>query len=614
MLEYGLAFVFEDQDQINQPSQNLMASSTVIKNELDTDNEVEDRQCIQGSGKGMMERVGDLSKIVVRGTMHHCGVGAAMNVPPLQFSSPNMTVVMTVKSCVPRTAPLMSQIGAFSGFMTKRNEQMKWQNRFCVLVPHTFLYYFDSKEADTPRGIIDLEYYTNIHIDDDGVIHLGSSKDIPLRTFHFKVEGDETEANEWVAALHRERHSVLKEERDAYKGLQDMFSSTINQTTETIAATETEKEQAKGQLAAEQQLIAQYCTQIHSLLADLGLNPELTGQREDMGEALRMLKELVVESTKPPQEDVSAKKREEALRKELEIMKEKMKSMAQLLGQEKELVASLKAEVESLHEDKMALGAAVGEHAMNLSIVAGEKQNAEQKVTELIAEKKLLIREVKLTRKALAESRTVNERLATSYQTLEMHLKESSCLGPSQIQSPTEHEQSGNFAPTEERLAFHDNLTGFVKSSFGDIQITSPPNGKRERIPSSIADRKSSFSSVNSEFPGASTSPALTVSQSISFLSGKLAIGRSSSDGKMKPTLTLADEEHDGTKSEAGSFQDEAGERAVLRCKRCKGTVEGPVFSTCKCMEPKLDDEEDTTASRKISQIVSRLGFGSGPK
>ena len=37
-----------------------------------------------------------------------------------------------------------------------------WQKRFCCLVPHTFLYYFDNDVAEAPRGIIDLEYFTDV--------------------------------------------------------------------------------------------------------------------------------------------------------------------------------------------------------------------------------------------------------------------------------------------------------------------------------------------------------------------------------------------------------------------------------------------------------------------
>jgi hypothetical protein len=49
--------------------------------------------------------------------------------------------------------------------MAKRNEQAAWQRRYCALVPHTFLYYYDSEIAESPRGVIDIECYTDVKAD-----------------------------------------------------------------------------------------------------------------------------------------------------------------------------------------------------------------------------------------------------------------------------------------------------------------------------------------------------------------------------------------------------------------------------------------------------------------
>lgn len=35
--------------------------------------------------------------------------------------------------------------------MFKKNKQGAWQRRYCCLVPHTFLYYFESKDAEVGR-------------------------------------------------------------------------------------------------------------------------------------------------------------------------------------------------------------------------------------------------------------------------------------------------------------------------------------------------------------------------------------------------------------------------------------------------------------------------------
>ena len=89
----------------------------------------------------------------------------------LLFSNLNTTI--TIKSSPPKTARVTSQLGIISGNLTKRNEQHSWQRRFCVLAPQSLLYYFEDAEGDTPRGIIDLEYYTDISAEPNlSLIHI----------------------------------------------------------------------------------------------------------------------------------------------------------------------------------------------------------------------------------------------------------------------------------------------------------------------------------------------------------------------------------------------------------------------------------------------------------
>lgn len=67
----------------------------------------------------------------------------------------------------------------------KRNEQGQYQRRFICTVPHLFLYYFDSDTSDAPRGIIDLELYTNISTNNN-TLKLASIQEDRLRfTTHY---------------------------------------------------------------------------------------------------------------------------------------------------------------------------------------------------------------------------------------------------------------------------------------------------------------------------------------------------------------------------------------------------------------------------------------------
>ena len=87
------------------------------------------------------------------GVMAGLGIGTSIT---------DRNTTITIKSSPPKTARNCSHLGVRSGFVTKRNEQNSWQRRFCVMVPHTFLYYFEDEDSDTPRGIIDMEYYTQM--------------------------------------------------------------------------------------------------------------------------------------------------------------------------------------------------------------------------------------------------------------------------------------------------------------------------------------------------------------------------------------------------------------------------------------------------------------------
>ena len=58
-----------------------------------------------------------------------------------------------------------SQFSIKTGWLDKRNEQGIFQKRFICIVPHLFMYYFESEKSDVPKGVIDLQYYTDISIE-----------------------------------------------------------------------------------------------------------------------------------------------------------------------------------------------------------------------------------------------------------------------------------------------------------------------------------------------------------------------------------------------------------------------------------------------------------------
>ena len=95
---------------------------------------------------------------------------------------------MSLKTTPSKSAQKTSQFALLCNHMLKRNESGVWQKRFVCIVPHLFLYYFDNDQSDSPRGIIDLEYFTNCTSDDENVLTLSPMEGIPLRSFYFQID------------------------------------------------------------------------------------------------------------------------------------------------------------------------------------------------------------------------------------------------------------------------------------------------------------------------------------------------------------------------------------------------------------------------------------------
>ena len=140
----------------------------------------------------------------------------------------------------------------------KRNEQGTWVHRHICMVPHMFLYYFDDKDNNTsnnnrdssssssslsqpPKGIIDLEYYTQLETDKDSGILTLFAPGTNLRKYYFRFD-EENVVNDWISAVKRDRFQLVKDERDAYQALQEQFSGQINASANIQEAMERDKE------------------------------------------------------------------------------------------------------------------------------------------------------------------------------------------------------------------------------------------------------------------------------------------------------------------------------------------------------------------------------------
>lgn len=103
----------------------------------------------------------------------------------------NLNTTCTIKSAPPRTPDVLSLLSTKSGWLFKRNEQHVWQARYCCVVPHTFLYYFDahpSKPSQTPTLTPKQQEELN-HAIKEGYGKRGASKQHQPRSSLYHVLG-----------------------------------------------------------------------------------------------------------------------------------------------------------------------------------------------------------------------------------------------------------------------------------------------------------------------------------------------------------------------------------------------------------------------------------------
>lgn len=94
--------------------------------------------------QGLSAQISQASEDAKRAVLQRTNLSSS-----LWFS--NLNTTCTIKSAPPRTPDVLTMLASKSGWLLKRNEQHVWQNRWCCVVPHTFLYYFDA----CPAGIGD---------------------------------------------------------------------------------------------------------------------------------------------------------------------------------------------------------------------------------------------------------------------------------------------------------------------------------------------------------------------------------------------------------------------------------------------------------------------------
>ncbi|KAK7230808.1 hypothetical protein SO694_00075177 [Aureococcus anophagefferens] len=441
----------------------------------------------------------------------------------LLFSNLNTTI--TIKSSPPKTARVTSQLGIISGNLTKRNEQHSWQRRFCVLAPQSLLYYFEDAEGDTPRGIIDLEYYTDISAEPNNVVRLATPAHAgPQRTFYFQADSEE-DMNAWLSALVRERYFVLRDERDAYQELQHDFQAQTAHMTQIMGKSSEDAEQAAADFERTAREESELVDQLQALLADATLLESESG-------AAREAQELREHGF-------------EVAELEAELAREEA-----LLRDEAEKKAAILADCDQLDRE-------VDEARMNLGIIAKTRAAADARVAELNDQKKLLVREVKNARKAFAEARAKNSEL------LKQAMDESafSMSASEDLADAGDDDASAADAPSPTAAASEPAPKPYPF----DASAAGGPKDKASR----------SFAAAFKSFV-ADASP------------------KTGKKGTIAKDAQLSSDDEDAAAEPAADVSPAPAPDApdfVLRCRRCKGTVEGPRNSTCTCAVPLVGDD-----------------------
>mmetsp|Transcript_22511 Transcript_22511/g.53132 ORF Transcript_22511/g.53132 Transcript_22511/m.53132 type:complete len:961 (+) Transcript_22511:300-3182(+) len=97
--------------------------------------------------QGLSAQISQASEDAKRGFLERTSLTKS-----LWFS--NLNTTCTIKSAPPRTPDVLGMLSIKNGWLLKRNEQHVWQARYCCVVPHTFLYYFDqhpTNPCQTPQ-------------------------------------------------------------------------------------------------------------------------------------------------------------------------------------------------------------------------------------------------------------------------------------------------------------------------------------------------------------------------------------------------------------------------------------------------------------------------------
>lgn len=394
---------------------------------------------------------------------------------------------LALKSTPSKDAATTMALSVKSGFLMKRNEQGHYHKVMACVVPHWFLYYFDSETADSPKGCIDLHFYMKMMIEGGNVLKLSAdtmTDGTPgqLRSYYF-MDDDQNVLREWINCIHRERYQIVRDERDAYQQLQDHFSGEMASATMEIQESTIDKERlqlevAHSRLAADDSLVA-----MQRVLVVIGTDEEkmrglntapkasdaiiasIKRSREQHERALYDLEQRRVAERRKYEEHV------EMLEKQLSFEKgNRERAESKMLAEQREFEQTVNREI------RETLGK-LDKANLNLQMAVAARSAADDKLVVLAEQKKMLVKEVKSLRGRLQQANdTVENLMALNERTSGIYPNNPGNLAFSGIALPTTSASAdvlpgkGLFAGSDSTSTSRvDDLTGAVMEKAGKL-------------------------------------------------------------------------------------------------------------------------------------------------
>ncbi|ETW01059.1 hypothetical protein H310_06688 [Aphanomyces invadans] len=169
---------------------------------------------------------------------------SAARSPAVTDSSRGGPPKQKIRGSPPTSATELAHLGTKCGYLRKEadNEKGLWSKYFFVVKPSTFLYYYNTEKDEYPRGVIDLEYMTDVRLNSQCIkrsvggtnysfrvaADVKTTEQKKIRPLFLDIDADEREgetpaqrqarqevdAKKWMQALQGHRYIQVDSQRD----------------------------------------------------------------------------------------------------------------------------------------------------------------------------------------------------------------------------------------------------------------------------------------------------------------------------------------------------------------------------------------------------------------